>query len=196
MKKLIIGLGNPGKKYEKTRHNIGFRVVDALVQSSERSPLKENKALHCILSENPDIILAKPTTYMNESGAALESLIDYFKLDRAQPDNFLIIHDDLDIPFSQLKIQRGHSAAGHKGALSTMEVLPKDSFWRMRIGIAGKTKDTMPGEAYVLSPFTTEERAELVPIIGRAVQAVDAFLNHSPETAAQTYNQKQQKEVY
>lgn len=191
MKKCIIGLGNPGDQYKKTRHNVGFMVIDAFTQSlPELSPFKDNKNLHCLLSENSEIICAKPTTYMNKSGEALASLINYFKLDRTEPNNFLVIHDDLDIAFGQFKIQRGHGAAGHKGALSTIEVLPEDSFWRMRMGIAGTTKGTIPGDSYVLSSFTSDEQYLLPPIIDRAVQAVQTFLTQGPEIAAQEYNQK------
>ena len=195
MKKLVVGLGNPGKTYKNTRHNIGFLVIDALLASEELNTCKNNVNLHCELSENPGLILAKPTTFMNKSGEAFEALIDYFKLDRTEPNNFLAVHDDLDISFGQLKIQLGHGAAGHKGALSTMEVLPADGFWRMRMGTAGKTKESMPGDAYVLSTFSKEEQEQLPSFINRAVQAIRVFLKKDPEVAAQEYNQKTAKEV-
>lgn len=196
MKKLIIGLGNPGDKYINTRHNIGFLVIETILKlSPDYNKLKENKMLHCLLSENSDLILAQPTTYMNKSGEAFEAIIDYFKLDRTEPNNFLAIHDDLDISFGKLKIQRGHGAAGHKGALSTMEVLPTDGFWRMRVGIAGKTKESMPGDAYVLSTFSKDEREILPSILHEATNAVQTFIKVSPEAAAQEYNQKTIKEV-
>ncbi|MDD5040605.1 MAG: aminoacyl-tRNA hydrolase [Patescibacteria group bacterium] len=191
MKKLIIGLGNPGKKYQATRHNLGFMAIEAYLNAfPELRRLRANAHLHCKLSENPGLILAQPTTFMNNSASAIESIIDYYKLDRTKPDTILELHDDLDIPFGQIKIQKGHGSAGHKGVISTMEVLPHDSFWRMRIGIAGATKDTTPGDAYVLSTFSREENAALPAIMARAVEAMQTFLTEGPEKAAQIYNQK------
>ena len=195
--KLIIGLGNPGKKYENTRHNIGFKIIEAFIDSSsELSKLNENKKLKSFISINHGIILAQPITYMNKSAEAIDKIATYYKIDWNDPENlFIEIQDDLDLPFGQLKIQKGKGAAGHKGVKSTMEVIPPEIIWRIRIGIAGKTKDSMPGNAYVLSRFTKEEETELPTIIIRAVSALRKCIKDNPGAAAQEYNQKTIKEV-
>ncbi len=195
--KLIVGLGNPGKKYENTRHNIGFTVIEAFLKASpDLSPLKDNKKLSSKISVNPSILVAESMTFMNLSRVGIDKISTYYKIDWHDNKNtFIEIHDDLDIPFGQLKIQKGKGPAGHKGAESTMEVIPQELIWRLRIGIAGKTKNTMPGDAYVLSQFTKEEKEGLLSIISKAVNALKKCISDSPEAAAQEYNQKTIKEV-
>jgi PTH1 family peptidyl-tRNA hydrolase len=195
--KLIAGLGNPGEKYENTRHNIGFKIIEAFINSSpELSKLKENNKLKSFISINHGIILAEPMTYMNKSGEAIDKIATYYKIDWNDPENlFIEIQDDLDLPFGQFKIQKGKGAAGHKGVESTMEVINPEIIWRIRVGIAGKTKNSMPGDAYVLSQFTKEEETELPTIITRAVSALNKCIKDSPGAAAQEYNQKTVKDV-
>lgn len=194
--KLIVGLGNPGKKYENTRHNIGFLVIEALCSAwPECSPLKENKTLKSKISISRSMIIAEPLTFMNQSGQAIQSISDYYKIDWEDPKNsFIEIRDDLDIPFGQMKIQKGHGPAGHKGAISTMDFINPNIIWQFRVGIAGTTKNQIPGEAYVLSHFNKDEQAKLPDIINRAVEALKISISHGPDVAAQQYNQKNLKQ--
>jgi PTH1 family peptidyl-tRNA hydrolase len=134
----IMGLGNPGKKYSNTRHNVGFMVVDELA--------KENLE---------GFILAKSETFMNLSGRAVKKIIKNYKL---QSQNLIIIHDDIDIPIGEFKIQKGRGAAGHKGVQSIIKELTSKDFWRVRIGVCpqrGKPKNI---ERFVLQSFTKEEK--------------------------------------
>ncbi len=192
MKKLIIGLGNPGEKYINTRHNIGFRVVGSFVHNGQFSPLQENRKHKCLISNNPDIIIAQPQMFMNNSGIAVSWLIQYFKI---QHEDIIIIHDDLDIPFGDLRIHNNKSAAGHNGVNSIIHYLGTENFWRFRIGIAGKTKGTIPSDTYVLSKFAKEEEEQLNSLINESIEALKLCLTVSPEAAAQEYNQKSIKEV-
>jgi len=184
--KLIVGLGNPGEKYEKTRHNIGFIVLDALAKSSDLEFSYKNKFLG-YLAEGKDFKLLKPDTYMNLSGEAVGKLSNFYKIDT---QDIIEVHDDLDLPLGQLRIQKSRGAAGHRGVTSTSNFLGTDEYWRLRIGIAGKTKEMMPGDAYVLSKFIKEEEPEIPNIIKKAVQALQKCITDSPEAAAQEYNQK------
>lgn len=190
--KLLVGLGNPGKKYEHTRHNIGFKVVEELCKRlPDYSALTENPRLKSRISVNPDLIIAEPLTFMNLSGQAIQSISDYYKIDWNDPANlFAEVRDDLDIPFGQMKIQKSRGAAGHKGAASTMAVIDPDIIWQFRIGIAGETKNTMPGDAYVLAHFDKDELIQLPTVIKRAVDALIVALTKSPEVAAQEVNRK------
>ena len=192
MKKLIIGLGNPGEKYSSTRHNIGFRVVESFIQNGNYSPLQENWKHKCFISDNPEIMIAQPQTFMNNSGIAVSGLIRYFKI---QLQDIIIVHDDLDIPFGDIRIHNNKSAAGHNGVDSLIHHLGTGDFWRFRIGIAGKTKGTIPGDTYVLSRFTKEEEEQLSTLINQGIQALTMCVSVSPEAAAQEYNQKTIKEV-
>ncbi len=148
---LIIGLGNPGKKYEKTRHNIGFRVIDAL----------ENE----ISDEN--IILFKPQTFMNQSGKAVKSLIAYRKLPSA---NLWIIHDDVDLPLGTIRVSQNVSSAGHKGVESIIRELGTKDFIRFRIGVQNKSKEN--AESFVLKKFTKEEEKIIEKIIKKATEII------------------------
>jgi len=124
---------------------------------------------------------------MNNSGEAVRKLADYYHI---KPEDIIIIHDDLDIPFGQIKIQKGKTAAGHKGAASTIDYLGTENFWRIRVGIAGKSRGQMPGNKYVLSQFTPDEQTNLPSIILRSAMAVKKCLEENPEAAAQEFNQK------
>ncbi len=190
--KLIVGLGNPGKKYKNTRHNLGYMIIESLRESlPECSSWIENKTLKSRISTNPDLILAEPLTFMNLSGQAIQSISDYYKINWEDPKNlFIEIRDDLDIPFGQMKIQKGRGPAGHKGAISTMDFINPDIIWQFRVGIAGTTKNQIPREVYVLSHFNKDEQSKLPDIINRAVEALKISISNSPDVAAQQYNKK------
>ena len=148
---LVIGLGNPGKKYEKTRHNVGFMVIDQLK--------KEGLA---------DFILAKTDTFMNESGKSIKSCIrlNYPMVElRRMYNNLFIIHDDIDIPIGKFKIQKGRGAAGHKGVQSIINELGTKDFWRVRVGICPKRGKPTNVEKFVLQKLTKEEGQILKRVI-------------------------------
>jgi len=184
---LVIGLGNPGATYQTTRHNTGFRIVDAFAHAF-RLTFSMKKKFFSEVVDSPSATLMKPQTFMNESGKAAKAVASFYKI---QPKNIIVIHDDLDIPFGQIKIQFGRGPAGHKGVASIIQALQSNAFWRIRVGIAGKTKDEMPGDAYVISEFTKTENEELKKsIIPNAYIALAEILHQGPEKAAQKFNTK------
>ncbi|KKP89171.1 MAG: Peptidyl-tRNA hydrolase [Berkelbacteria bacterium GW2011_GWA2_35_9] len=146
---LIFGLGNQGKEYQKTRHNFGHILVEKLIEKD--------------LFTN-DVLLKINDGFMNESGVSLNKLVSYYKI---EPKNILIIHDDLDIEFSEMKLDFNRSSAGHKGVQSVIDNLVTQEFYRLRLGI-GKS-ETLPGEKYVLEKFNQVEESEIDNIIDKAV---------------------------
>ena len=136
--KLIVGLGNPGKEYERTRHNVGFLFIEIL----------ENNF------KNKKIILAKSQNFMNESGKAVATLIKLYKLN---PENVLIVHDDIDILWGDFKFSFGRSSAGHKGVESVIKSLKTKNFWRLRIGIQPTLKKHTTADKIILKKFTPAE---------------------------------------
>lgn len=152
--KLIVGLGNPGKKYENNRHNVGYMVVDAMTRMDNGQWIMDKK-LEAKILKSTNFISAKPVTFMNRSGAAVKKLIVNFQL---SIDSAYIIHDDLDIPLGQFKIQFGRGPKVHKGINSIEEALGTNEFWRVRVGVDNRNPDKrIPGEEYVLQDFTPKE---------------------------------------
>jgi len=149
---LIVGLGNPGKKYEKTRHNVGFRVVDELAKQKTR-----------------EFIIAKPQTFMNNSGKAIKALLNFYK---TEPENLWVIHDDIDLPLGKFKISKGRGSAGHKGVESIIKELKTKDFWRIRIGICPKTGKPKQVEKLVLQNFTKEEEKTLKEVIKTVIEKI------------------------
>jgi PTH1 family peptidyl-tRNA hydrolase len=148
--KLIIGLGNYGKKYEKTRHNYGFFVIDEFAKRNDFPEFKST--LFSLLSIKGDIILAKPQTYMNNSGKAVKAIADYYKI---EPENIIIIHDDADIDIGKIKEDQNRGSAGHNGIKSIIELLGTKNFKRLRMGINNSFNS--PLEDIVLKKFNKEE---------------------------------------
>jgi peptidyl-tRNA hydrolase, PTH1 family len=184
--KLIVGLGNPGKKYERTRHNIGFLVVDRL---AERAAIdvdrKKDQALTGEWARDGEkVLLVKPETFMNKSGDALAALFNYHPV--AHQD-VVVIHDDLDLPFGRIRIRERGRAAGHRGMISVLGALGDGAFCRLRIGIGRPPPGVEPVD-YVLQKFTPEETAALGAIVGRAADAVEAILDRGVRAAMETFN--------
>jgi PTH1 family peptidyl-tRNA hydrolase len=176
--KLIIGLGNPGDKYEKTRHNLGFQVIDELKKNLEFRTWNLTKKFNALISEgtfnHQKIILAKPQTFMNNSGQAVRALTDYYKI---SPEDILIIHDDIDLPLEEIRIQKGRGSAGHKGVQSIIDQLGTKDFIRMRIGIRpNEAPKKINAEQFVLQKFTAEEEKIIQPTIKKAAQMIVAAL--------------------
>ncbi len=174
---LIIGLGNPGKQYKSTRHNIGFRVIDELAREYNFPDFRLQKKSNALISEGAiggeKTILAKPQTFMNNSGKAAKALINYYKI---QTENLWVINDDIDLPLGKIKISGNQGAAGHKGVTSIIEELKTKDFWRIRIGIRpekGKPKNV---EKFVLQKFTKEEERILKEVIKEIIQEIETRL--------------------
>jgi PTH1 family peptidyl-tRNA hydrolase len=161
--KVIVGLGNIGERYEKTRHNIGFIVVDYL---AERLGISfNNSPKHfSFVAKNKDYILVKPQTFMNESGKAIRAICDYFNIN--VEEDLIVAHDDLDIEVGQFKRQQGRGPKVHNGLASTYQYLGTNNFLHMRIGIDGRNGDrSIPGSNYVLSNFSQEESKKIKDVI-------------------------------
>lgn len=158
---LTVGLGNIGKQYGGTRHNIGFACIEALADTHGFDNWTEKKDLKCLMTSknlgDTRVILIKPTTYMNASGEAVQKTAHFYKI---QPEHITVVHDELDIPFGQIRTRQGGSGAGHNGIKSIIQHIGPD-FGRIRIGIDGQRPDQMEGADYVLAKFSAEEQAEL-----------------------------------
>jgi len=186
--KIIVGLGNPGRKYERTRHNAGFMVVDELANNLY-SDIAQEKYFALIGKAHIDseqVILVKPQTYMNESGRAVVAAV---RGSYADISDLIVIHDELDLPSGSVRVKIGGSHGGHNGLRSIIEHLGSAEFVRVRIGISRPTpgRDTAD---YVLSPFLVEEREASAKAISRAVEAVKVILNEGPTAAMNKFNQR------
>lgn len=170
--RVVVGLGNPGRKYFYTRHNIGFRIVEALGGTWNSSEIKAGLAMESseIMLDDSKIILIKPLTYMNNSGKIIPGL---FK-NGIKPEEILVVHDDLEKKFGNISIKQGGSARGHNGLRSIIEFAGKD-FFRMRFGIGRPENKDEVGD-YVLSNFTKLEEEEIPVLIEEASIVLKAFL--------------------
>jgi PTH1 family peptidyl-tRNA hydrolase len=171
---LILGLGNPGPRYELTRHNAGFLVLDNL---ADKYKIELTQHMYRSLYgkgeiEGLPVILAKPMTYMNESGKAVKALLDAFNL---SPEQILVIHDDIDLPLGKIKTKLKGGDGGQLGIRSTIETLRTREFYRVRIGV-DRPEDREDIVDYVLSPFTEEESGLLNDVMNKAVQTIEAVL--------------------
>ena len=184
--KLIVGLGNPGKKYQRTRHNLGFLVIDRLAkQNGIAVKTRLCDALVGKGSGNGEkILLAKPQTFMNRSGAAVKNLLWEFG---ASAEDLVVVYDDLDLPFGRIRIRLNGSAGGHHGILSIMESLAGAPFCRVRVGI-GRPPEGMDAVDYVLEPFNAAESGELLEKIYRVAASVDCILSEGVERAMERFN--------
>lgn len=159
--KLIVGLGNPGKQYEHTRHNVGFLIVDDLAAHNGFA-LTNSKKLYAITGkgeiENKRLVLAKPTTFMNDSGAAVQALLAFYKL---TPADLIVIHDDKDIPLGETRVQQNRGAAGHNGVLSIIEHTGTKDFMRIRVGVSPAGQTIHDTADFVLGKLTKAEQTTL-----------------------------------
>jgi len=192
---LIIGLGNPGEKYEKTRHNVGFMILDTFAKDNNfpafRFDKKSNSLTSDSIMKNEKIILAKPQTFMNNSGQSVKTLYSKFKILNS---NLIIVHDDIDLLLGKIKISVGSSSAGHKGIDSIINSLGTKDFTRIRIGIQperGKPNDV---ENFVLKKFTKEESKILEEVMENSSQALHTILTEGIEKARNEINKKAEKE--
>jgi len=185
---LIVGLGNPEPKYDRTRHNVGFDAVDELAQVWQMT-LKENKRFQGIYAEGvalggKKIRLLKPLTYMNRSGQSVRAVTDWYKL---KPQSVLIIYDDMDLPLGRLRMRLSGSAGGHNGMKSIIAHLGGQDFPRLRIGIgkSGEKKETV---SHVLGKFSPEEAKIIEEILYISVKAIELSLKEGVEKSMSRYN--------
>lgn len=183
---LIVGLGNPGREYKDNRHNFGFLLVDRLtVRLNARMSRVQAKALvGSVNYEGNKIILAKPQTYMNLSGQAIQGLAHFYKLPL---ENVIVAHDDLDLPFGTIRIRPGGGPGGQKGVASTIERLGSKDFRRLRLGI-GRPPGRMDPAAYVLQDFSKADVPLLSEILDHAADAALAFVTEGLNAAMNKFN--------
>ncbi len=190
--RLIVGLGNPGAKYDRTRHNIGFEVIEALAKSYPGLSLVENKRFQGKTGEfrsgRDRVVLLQPTTYMNLSGQAVRAVLDWYKLD---PASVLVVYDDMDLPTGKLRLRLSGGAGGHNGMKSIISHLGTKEFPRLRVGIGATEKGSDRDDAvvsHVLGRFAPDQRKIVDAVIPMAVDAIDFSLRKGFERAMNLYN--------
>ncbi|RCK74149.1 MAG: Peptidyl-tRNA hydrolase [Anaerolineae bacterium] len=183
---LIIGLGNPGKEYAQSRHNVGFMVLDRLAERYGVAFTRyEQKAFVVkVASEQGSLIFAKPQTYMNLSGQSVSALVRFYKVPLEQ---LLIVYDDIDLPFGTLRMRPGGSSGGHKGMQSIIDRLGTQDIPRLRIGV-GRPRGSKAAANYVLDEFNGREKLDLPYILDRATQAVQDWIRFGLAEAMNRHN--------
>jgi len=177
---IIIGLGNPGGKYKGTRHNIGFEIIDKFAEENNFPIFNSSKKFKSQTSKKEDIILAKPETFMNLSGQAFKNIVSFYS-----PEQVIVIHDDIDLPFGKIRVTKNKGSAGHKGIESIIKETGNKDFVRIRVGIMPEKKPEEV-EKFVLQKF---ENKELLPeITKKAILAINMILNKGVEKAMTEYN--------
>ena len=185
---LIVGLGNPGPEYEYTAHNLGFLVIDRLAErNSARVSRKESMALVGQgVIEGKRVLLAKPQTYMNVSGPSVKGLLVKYEL---QPEQLLLVYDELDLPWRSLRIRPNGSAGGHRGVDSVIKSIGSADFPRVRLGIHGGRRER-DGAQIVLSQFKRGQKEELDELLDYAAQAVESIVAEGVEKSMTKFNRR------
>lgn len=173
---LVVGLGNPGKKYDCTRHNVGFECIDAFVKHHDFPAWQEKKSLKCLISTstivNCRVVLIKPTTFMNNSGEALQAVQRFFKITNEQT---VVIHDELDVDFGSIRSRVGGGTAGHNGVKSLVEQGSED-FGRIRVGVGPKKPASIDSADFVLQPFSKEQQKSLTALTNEVSVILSEYL--------------------
>ena len=174
--KLIVGLGNPGAEYAKTRHNVGFMVVDALGDDWKLEKKLKSEVCEIQIADHKALLI-KPQTFMNNSGEAVQAIAAFYKVD---PSEIVVIYDDLDLEFGKLRVRHGGGSGGHNGIKSIIQHT-NETFIRFRIGIRNETlKNPIPTDKFVLAPFTAEEQQHMPDIVAKVTSELAEYLV-SPE---------------
>lgn len=183
---IIAGLGNPGRDYRDTRHNVGFMTIDRIGEDfGIRLTKMQSRAITgSEIVDGKKVLLAKPQTFMNLSGEAVAALVRFYKIPL---DHLLVIHDDLDLPFGTMRMRPGGGAGGQKGLASIINRLGTENFPRLRIGI-GRPGGQMSASDYVLQDFSNMERKELAGILDAGLEAVRLFITSGMDSAMNKYN--------
>lgn len=205
--KLIVGLGNPGEKYVNTRHNVGFMALDSFLRDFEpekETSWNQNSKFKSDIAEivwqrqekdpgkiphgEEKVILAKPLTYMNDSGLAVKLLVDFYKV---KMEDLWILHDDVDFPAGSMRIRLGGASAGHRGITSIIDALGTDKFYRFRLGIGRPGESEHSGVShYVLDTFNHEDHSKIRELLKRSTKAIELGLEKDLESAMNKYNSK------
>lgn len=184
--KVIVGLGNPGKKYEGTRHNAGFFTIDELLKrhsiTLDKQKFKANYAIEFINGEK--VMFVKPQTFMNLSGEALRPLMDYYN---AEVENLVVIYDDLDLPIGKIRLRKTGGHGGHNGIRSLIDHLGTKEFNRIRVGI-GRPTNSMTVVDYVLRPFSKEQKQDVEHAVLLSSDACEYWLDHTFLETMNEYN--------
>jgi len=184
---ILVGLGNPGRKYSDTKHNFGFWVLNRFAE--KRSLTFQAGKGDYLLAKKGDIICVKPTSFMNNSGMPVLDVKQFFKV---EPEQFLVVYDDIDLPLGTIRFRDGGGTGGHKGIESIIYQTQNEKFNRLRIGIA--TDDDMrPAERYVLSPFRDEQKESVNEMIEKACEGIEYYLSHDIKETMNQFNEKTKK---
>lgn len=184
---LIVGLGNPGEEYAHTRHNAGFQCLGVLARRARLSFREKRAHARVAVGEvaGRPVVLARPYTFMNRSGAAAAGLLRWLGL---PPERLLVVYDDLDLPAGTIRLRARGGAAGHKGMTSILAALGTDEFSRLRLGIGRPADPAQDPMEYVLVPFAAQEEKEWAPVLERAADAVECFLREGIVAAMDRFN--------
>jgi PTH1 family peptidyl-tRNA hydrolase len=193
---LIVGLGNPGKSFENTKHNFGFIILDNFQKKYDFPEFKEDKKLKAQISEKnilgKKVLLAKPLTFMNNSGDSVQVLVKKELNQKNVSESLLVIHDDLDIKFGEIKIVKNRGSAGHKGVESIMKKIKTQDFTRIRLGIGQENKKRITNKQkikeFVLSPFSQKQKKILNRVIAKSIEAINIFIKEGPNKAMNEVN--------
>jgi len=184
---ILVGLGNPGRKYSDTKHNFGFWVLNRFAET--RSLTFQAGKGDYLLAKKRDLICIKPTSFMNNSGISILDVKEFFKV---EPNQLLVIYDDIDLPLGAIRFRDGGGTGGHKGIESIIYQIQSEKFNRLRIGIA--TEDKMrPAERYVLNPFRESHKKIVNDMIERACEGIEYYLSHDIEKTMNQFNEKTKK---
>lgn len=189
--KIIAGLGNPGREYEATKHNVGFMLLDALYDALSPTPWREEldgMTAQCYIG-GEKVILLKPLTFMNRSGLSVAKALNWYKL---APEDLIVVHDDMDIPAGTIRIRKKGSAGGHNGIKSILSLVGDEHFSRVRIGI-GRPLPGWTVVSHVLAPFPEEDAKKIGEAIEYLVPAVECMVKDGTDMAMNKYNPKKQK---
>lgn len=185
---LVVGLGNPGPKYAGNRHNIGFMLVDRLAAKLGAGAFRDKFSGTFVRVSSPDVVLLKPLTFMNLSGECVQQAMTFFKVDLA---DVIVVHDELDLAFGDNRIKLGGGTAGHNGLKSMLQNCGGDGFVRMRMGIGRPRSGEVAG--YVLSDFSSEERAELPDVLDQAALGIETIFAKGVKAAMNSFNTREKK---
>lgn len=186
---LVIGLGNPGSKYLFTRHNIGFMALDSFLAGIGDPDAKEqfDSVMTKFKMEAEDIVFAKPQTFMNKSGEPTRQLIDFFKIELPK---LIVVHDDIDQPFGQIKVQKNRGHGGHNGIRSISEVLATSDYIRLKIGVGRPENPKMDVADYVLGKFDNQQQLKLGELLNLSSDAIESIIFDGYEKAATLFSGK------
>jgi peptidyl-tRNA hydrolase, PTH1 family len=185
---LIVGLGNPGPQYSMTRHNIGFICLDLWAQSLGLGRWNEERKAEILkfkLNTEIEIILAKPMTFMNLSGEAVQLLSAFYKI---PVENILVVHDDIDQPYAALRFHKNRGHGGHNGIRSISQVMATQDYTRLKLGVGRPENPEMQVADYVLGGFSIEEKKTLPQFIEKSIQAIDVYLKDGLSIASTRFN--------